>query len=114
MFKILLLLMFFILIPTIAFAQDTGEANIGQYSLPFILTAFLGLLYKMTGTWIPDRFKPLIAAVFGTALGYVALIYSGKPQEGKVIIEYLLFGFISGLGAIGTYELARVAYKPRE
>jgi hypothetical protein len=114
LFKIVLLLLF-ILLPSFAFAQETpADTNIGQYSLPFILTAILGLLYKWAGDKIPDRFKPVIAAILGTALGYVALIYSGKPQEGKVIIEYLLFGFISGLGAVGTYELTRVAYNPRE
>jgi hypothetical protein len=108
------LLLLFILLPTIAFAQEPGsDISLGQYSLPFILGAILTMFFKMFSV-VVDRWKPLIAVVAGTGLGYVALLYSGEVQTAKIIIDYLLYGFVSGLGAIGAYEVARVAYKPRE
>jgi membrane protease YdiL (CAAX protease family) len=110
LFVIILLLM-----PMIGWAQDAADpasVNIGQYSLPVILSVALGLVFKWLNL-VEDRWKSLVAIVIGVILGYVALLYSGKPMTIPVIIEYGLFGMMSGAGAVGLYEAQRSITKPR-
>jgi len=79
------------------------EITIGNFTLPALLTVVLALVYHVVpGT--PARAKPLIAVGCGTALGAVGMIYAGADMTAKVVIEYLLAGFMAGAAAVGLYE----------
>lgn len=89
------------------------EVTFGQYSLPVLLTVLMGVLFK----FIPlgDRWKALFTIAIGTGLGILGLAYAGKPWEVKFIVDYALFGFMSGASAVGLYEgVYRTAANPRE
>jgi hypothetical protein len=86
-----------------------NEVNFGQYALPVILMVGLGFIYKLfdraDGTsYIPNRLKPLIAIGLGMALGIVGMFYNGIQPIFKNIVDYLLYGFMAGAGAVGLWE----------
>ena len=89
------------------------EISIGQYTLPVILSVFLGIVFKVWAS-IPDRFKSLVALALGTVLGIIAMYYNREPPFTiKVWIDYILFGFMAGASAVGLYEAGRAVYNPR-
>jgi len=79
------------------------EITIGNFTLPALLAVVLALVYHVLPS-MPARAKPLIAVGCGTALGAVGMIYAGVDMTAKVIIEYLLAGFMAGAAAVGLYE----------
>jgi len=79
------------------------EITIGQFALPAILTVVLALIYQLIPK-IPNRAKPAIAVGCGMGLGFVGVIYAGVEMTGKVVIDYLLAGFMAGAAAVGLYE----------
>jgi hypothetical protein len=112
--RIFLYLVTLLLMPVIVWAQEAAvpETNIGQYSLPVILSVLLGLVYKIFNL-VEDRWKSLVAIVLGIGLGYLSLLYSGAPLTIPFIIQYGLFGLMSGAAAVGLYEAQRSVLKPR-
>ena len=86
----------------------------GQFALPVILTVILGVVFKMIGTHVGDRFKPLIAIGCGIALGCLAVAYRGLPWNLVTIVDHVTYGFMVGASAVGLYELQRTVTKPRQ
>ena len=87
--------------------------NLGLFGLWVILAALLGMFFKFIPA-LGDRFKPLIAIACGALLGVVAMIYAEIPITPKVIIDYVLYGFMAGLASIGLYEAQRAIRNPRD
>lgn len=103
------------LFPEEAFAQTVPEMSIslGQYALPPVLMVILGLIYKISPILIEDRYKSVIAVCAGMVLGFIALFYAGGPYTAKLLIDYILYGFMAGASAVGLYEIQRSAINPR-
>jgi hypothetical protein len=85
------------------------EISFGQYALPVILMVGLAFFYKIfdkaDGTsYIPNRLKPLIAISLGMLLGIVAMFYNGIQPIFKNVVDYVLYGFMAGAGAVGLWE----------
>jgi len=87
--------------------------KIGQYGAPVLIMIFLQMFYKIVPGAVGDRWKSIVAAVFGTLLGVVAVFYNGEAFTVKAIVDYCLSGFMSGLAATGLYEVQRSAIRPR-
>lgn len=90
-----------------------SELSIGAYSVPFILTIALQILYKVAGTTINDRWKSVFALLAGVGLGMIGMFYNEAFIGFKSIIDYGLGGLIDGCAAVGLYEVQRSALRPR-
>lgn len=90
------------------------EIQFAQYSVPVILTVVLGLIYKTVGSGLTDRYKPLIAVLFGVALGLLAIAYKGLTWDVAIIVDHAIYGLMVGASAVGLYELQRTVKKPRD
>lgn len=106
-----LILMFFLflVIPLVVMAQapvtpvdPTGEVNLGQYTIPGLITLFLMIIFNFLA--IGDRYKPLIAIGLGVGLGILAIPYNRQPWEFVIIVDCVLYGIIAGAAAVGLYE----------
>jgi len=85
------------------------EIRFGQYALPVILTVILAVVYKQfdkaDGTSsLPNRIKPLIAIAAGIFLGVVGMFYNGAQPTFKAVVDYVLYGFMTGCSAVGLWE----------
>ncbi len=89
------------------------EVQFGQYAVPVILTVALGIIYRLVGSNIPDRFKAVIAVVCGIGLGILAIPYNGLPWNVVNIVDHVIYGLMVGASAVGLYELQRTVTKPR-
>jgi len=90
------------------------EIQIGQYSIPIILMVILGIIYNVSGETLSNRIKPIISVVIGMMLGMVALLRGGLPFDIQHVIDYVLYGFMSGAAAVGIYETKRAIWRPRK
>jgi len=85
------------------------DANImlGKYSLPFILSIILGLLFKRAT--IANDLKPYIAMAVGCVLGIAALFYNVPYGEVtfQLAADYSLQGGMAGAAATGIYEMTK-------
>jgi multisubunit Na+/H+ antiporter MnhB subunit len=81
------------------------EIQFGAYALPVVLMVLLGLVYRITGENIPNRWKSVIAIVAGCGLGLAGVAYNSQPWTAKVIIDYALYGFMQGAAAVGLWEV---------
>lgn len=88
------------------------EVTFGGYAMPVVLSILLGFFYKVTGA-IPDRWKSVVAVALGMALGNLGLAYRGLEWTIVNIVDFNLYGFMTGAAAIGLYELQRTATNPR-
>lgn len=89
------------------------EVTLGGYALPIVLSILMGVVFKVVP--IVDKWKALITIAAGTGLGILALFYAGKDPTIVNYVDYALFGFMSGAGAVGLYEgVYRTAANPRE
>ena len=93
------------------------EVNFGQYALPIILTVFLSIIYKIAGnpdgtSAIPDKAKPVIAICLGMALGIVGMFYQGVAPVFKNIVDFTLYGLMTGAAAVGLWEGFRATVHP--
>ena len=89
------------------------EITIGVVALSALLMVVLQVIYKIAPA-IPDRWKALIAMLAGIALGLVAMLYNEPAFTTKLVIDYILAGFMAGAAASGLYEGERSLLKPRE
>ena len=87
------------------------EINFGQYAVPVVLTVILGLIYKVATT-IPDRAKPIIAILAGVGLGVLGMFYNAVDPVLKNIVDYVLYGFMTGCSAVGLWEITRATVHP--
>lgn len=88
------------------------EVNLGGYALPLVLSIVLSLIFKTIK--FQDRWKAPIAIFCGISLGLVGLAYQGREWTIINIVDFVLYGFMTGAGAVGLYELSRSAIRPRE
>ena len=89
------------------------DVQLGAYTVPVILTVILALVYKFAGTSVADKWKAVIACLVGIALGFVALWYTGKPWTPVNVVDYAIYGLMTGASAVGLYELSRTVTRPR-
>ena len=89
------------------------EISFGGYAMPVVLSLILGLIFRFTGV-IPDRWKALVAFGCGLALGMLAIAYQGLSYTVVNVVDFGLYGLMTGAASIGWYELQRTATKPRE
>jgi len=89
------------------------EITFGGYAMPVVLSIVLGFLFKLTGA-IPDKWKACVAVVCGLALGNLGLAYQGLEWTTVNVVDFNLYGFMTGAAAVGLYELQRTVTKPRE
>lgn len=91
-------------------ASPGQDVSLGQYTLPLILMVFLAVVYKIFGEEadkvgvIPNRLKPLISIGLGVGLGIVAMFYAGVPTTFKMIVDYVLYGIMTGCSAAGLWD----------
>ena len=88
--------------------MDANSIMLGKYSLPFILSIILGLIYKRADT-IPNDLKPYISMAVGCGLGIAAMFYN-EPYSTIVfpmVADYVLEGGIAGSAAVGIYEMSK-------
>jgi hypothetical protein len=90
------------------------ELMFGNVAASMVLMMLLSLLYNLIPA-IKDRLKAPIAAAIGVVLGVGAMYFNETaPYTATVWINYILQGFLMGMGATGAYEVVRAAYKPRQ
>ena len=89
------------------------DMSIGQYSVAFLLTIILTLVYKFVPV-IPDKFKALLAGCTGVVLAILAMFYSAPVEiTFQVWVNTLIGGFLIGMSAVGLYETTRTIKNPR-
>lgn len=87
------------------------EVTFGGYALPLVLSIVLSMVYKVVS--VGDRFKAPIAGLCGIGLGFIGMLYQGKPWTMVNAVDFGLYGFMAGAGAVGLYEISRSAIRPR-
>ena len=87
--------------------MDPNQIMLGKYSLPFILSMVLGLIFKKTS--IADDWKPFIAAGAGVAFGVAAMFYQElfAAINFQTVADYSLAGLMAGFSAVGIYETTK-------
>ena len=87
--------------------MDPNQIMLGKYSLPFILSMILSLIYKRKK--VADDMKPAIAAACGIALGVAAMFYNEvyASINFALVADYILAGGLGGMAATGIYEFSK-------
>lgn len=80
------------------------ELQFGQFGLSAVLMAVVGIVYKMAGDSLSDRWKVLIMILIGLGLGVLAIPYQGLPWTVVNIVNCLLVGLMSAAAASGFYS----------
>ena len=88
------------------------DVNLGQYALSPLIGVFLTIIYKMVPI-IPDKWKALISIGIGLGLGMTAIGYQGLSWTFVNIVDFALYGLMSGAAAVGLYEGVRTKTNPR-
>lgn len=83
---------------------------IGTYGLSVLLTVIMGIVYKFfeqgDGTSsLKDKWKTIIVVVVGMGLSVLGLLYKGEIPQTKIVIDYLVTGFMSGATSIGLWHV---------
>ena len=88
--------------------MDANSVMLGKYSLPFILSIILGLIFKRADT-IPNDIKPYIAMAVGCVLGIAAMFYNEAygAIAFPMVADYVLAGGMAGSAAVGIYEASK-------
>jgi hypothetical protein len=87
--------------------MDPNQIMLGKYSLPFILSMILGMIYKRAN--VANDLKPAIAAACGVALGVAAMFYN-EPFSSiafPIVADYVLAGGLGGMAATGIHEFSK-------
>jgi len=87
--------------------MDANSIMLGKYSLPFILSIVLSLIFKRTK--IADDLKPYIAMAIGCSLGVAAMFYNELYSviNFPMVADYVLAGGMAGAAATGIYEMSK-------
>lgn len=83
------------------------ELQIGSIGVSVILSILLRMLY---GTWdVSSRAKPWISVGLGLALAVVVMLTTLPAAQCsfKIIVSYLVQGFMVGATATGLYEMTK-------
>jgi hypothetical protein len=89
------------------------DMSIGQYSIPFLLTIILTLVYKFVPV-IPDKWKALLSGCFGVVLAILSMFYSAPVEiTFQMWVNTIIGGFLIGMSAVGLYEATRTVTNPR-
>lgn len=84
------------------------ELILGSVGVSIILTIILRMIYGILN--VANKLKPLIAVGIGLLLAIVVLFYNlepGKALTFRMLIDYLVQGFMTGATAVGLYELSK-------
>lgn len=84
------------------------ELSIGAFGVSIVLSVLLRLLYNTFE--FSNRVKPWIAVSIGVALGVIVMYYNlavGTVVGFKMIVDYVLYGFMTGATAVGMYEMTK-------
>ena len=88
------------------------ELVFGGIGAALIITIVLMIVYN----FIPDiqnKWKILIAVLFGLGFGLLKVWYDGLPWTVVHIVNNLLQGFLVGAGAVGLNQMQRNIAKPK-
>jgi len=87
--------------------MDANSIMLGKYSLPFILSIVLGLIYKRAK--LADDLKPYISMAVGCLLGIAAMFYNEAYSAiaFPMVADYVLAGGMAGSAAVGIYEMSK-------
>jgi len=91
----------------------TGEITFGEFTLSSVVVVLLGVTFQAVPQ-IPDRFKNLIALLFGLGLGLLGVICQELAWTPKIITLHCVAGVMYGVGAIGTYHVVKKPEKPED
>jgi len=81
----------------------TGEITFGEFTLSSVVAILLGVTFQ-AAPGIPDKFKNLIALIFGLGLGLLGIVCMELAWTPKVIVLHAVAGVMYGVGAVGTYH----------
>ena len=85
------------------------ELQIGSIGVSVVLSILLRMLY---GTWdVGNRIKPWIAVGLGLALAIVVMLTTLPAAQCnlKILVSYLVQGFMTGATATGLYEMTKAS-----
>ena len=85
------------------------EIMFGQYALSVIITAVMALVFMMCkredGTsCLSDKWKNLVIIIIGLGFGLLSIWYVGKPANVVNVVQGLLEGFFTSMGAVGLWK----------
>jgi hypothetical protein len=83
------------------------DLQIGSVGVSIILSILLRMLY---GTWeVSSRIKPWIAVALGMGLAFVVMVTTCPLSQCglKMIVSYMVQGFMTGATATGLYEMTK-------
>jgi hypothetical protein len=83
-----------------------NEIQFGQFTLSTVVAVLMGAVLGAFPSF-PDRFKNLVAMVFGGCLGILGLLCNSEPWVAKTIVIYAISGIMYGVQAIGTYNVLK-------
>ena len=78
----------------------------GGYALPFLMTAFLAVIYQFHT--FTDKWKNLIALLLGIGLSILFLFYKGLACNIVTIVDYVIYGFLQGAAAVGLWKTLNI------
>lgn len=82
------------------------EIHFGQFTLSTIVAVLMGVVLNAFPSF-PDRFKHLLAMIFGATLGLLGIVTSELPWTPAVVTMYLISGIMYGVQAVGTYHVLK-------
>ncbi len=87
-----------------------NEIMVAQYGLSALLTVIMGIIYKFFelpdgSSSLADKWKTLLIPLAGMFLGLLGMTYQGEAWTAKIVITYLVNGFMSGAASIGLWKL---------
>lgn len=85
------------------------DLQIGSIGVSVILSILLRMLY---GTWdVSNRVKPWIAVGLGMGLAAIVMLTTCTIDQCvfKVVVSYMVQGFMTGATATGLYEMTKTS-----
>lgn len=86
--------------------MDEELVKLGGYGIPFLMTAFLAVIYQFHN--FTDKWKNAIALFLGIGLSILFLFYKGMPLNVVNLIDYTIYGFLQGASAVGIWKTINI------